>query len=79
MGFNVKVQKDYLETEFSIDLPADVSEVDQIMRAIKANGKMVVLYNDGHIQGINATQRTKMTEAESEKVRQLLSIKSREI
>ncbi len=74
MAIKIKVQRDYLLTEATVALPADVSQVDEILKATKANGKMVVLYNDGFIQGINIEQRTKMTEAKAEKTRNLLNI-----
>ena len=74
MAVKAKIQKDYLTTEVSIELPTDVSQVDQLLKATKTSGKMVVLYNEGHIQGINVEQRTKMSESESSKVRQLLAV-----
>ena len=74
MSVKAKIQKDYLQTEVSIELPADVSQVDQLLRATKTNGKMVVLYNDGHIQGINVEQRTKIVEPKSTKIRELLAV-----
>jgi len=79
MTVKAKIQKDYLLTEASVELPADVSQLDQILRATKTNGKMVILYNEGHVQGINLEQRTKMGSDESEKVRQLLSVKDKEL
>ena len=70
-----KVQRDYLKTEVSLDLPASVSEADEIMRTMESNGKMVVLYNGGHVAGINLEQNTKLNETQSEKVRHLIAIK----
>ncbi len=74
MAIKVKVQKDYLRTEVSIELPADVGQVDEILRALRTNGKLVVLYNDGHIQGINIEQNAKISDTRSEEVRNLLGI-----
>jgi hypothetical protein len=69
-----KAQRDYLLTESSIDLPASVSEVDDLLRATKTSGKMVVLYNGGCVQGINIEQKTKMKESDSVKIRPMLDI-----
>jgi hypothetical protein len=75
MAIKVNVQRDYLLTEFSVS--GDVSEIDQLLRSIKADGKMIILYNGGHVQGINVEQRSKMDEHKSEKVREILSIKDK--
>lgn len=75
MAIKIKVQRDYLLTEASVELAGNVSEVDEILKASKSNGKMVVLYNQGCIQGINVEQRTKLSDTNAEKVRQLLKLK----
>ena len=74
MAIKIKVQRDYLLTEASVELAGNVSEVDEILKASKSNGKMVVLYNQGCIQGINVEQRTKLSDTNAEKVRQLLKL-----
>jgi len=79
MTIKVKVQKDYLRTEASIELPADVAQVDSLLKATKTNGKMVVLYNEGHIQGINVEQNTKITEGKTDEIREMLKIGTREL
>ena len=65
MAIKIKVQKDFLRTEASVELPADVSQVDELLKATKTNGKMVVLYNQGFIQGINIEQYEKLSDAKS--------------
>lgn len=77
MPVKIKAQKDYYLTEVSVGLPVTVSEVDQLLKATKANGKMVVLYNGGAVQGINVEQRTKISEAKSDEVRPLLDIQTK--
>jgi hypothetical protein len=62
VAVGIKVQRDYLLTEVSVELPADVKQWDEIMRAAGTNGKMVVLYNQGSVLGINIEQRTKLPE-----------------
>lgn len=79
MSIKIKVQRDYLLTEASVELAADVREVDEILKASKSNGKMVVLYNQGCIQGINVEQRTKLSDINAEKVRQLLKLEDIEL
>ena len=74
MAIKIRVQRDYLLTEASIELAGDVKEVDEIMKASKSNGKMVVLYNQGAIQGINVEQRTKLSDVKAEKVRAMLKL-----
>ena len=74
MAMKIKVQKDYYQTEVSLDLPADVAKVDQLLKLTRTNGKMVVLYNQGSIQGINIEQRTKISETQANEIRPLLQI-----
>jgi hypothetical protein len=74
MAISAKVQRDYLLTEASISLPASVSEVDEIMIASKTNGKLTVIYNDGHIQGINIEQRTRISDSLSVEVRAIVAV-----
>ena len=74
MAINIKVQRDYLKTEVSVDPKVSVSEVDELLKATKTNGKLVVLYNEGHVQGINVEQNTRLSEPKSVKVRELLAV-----
>ncbi len=68
------VQKDYYRTEVSVSLPANVSDVDEILKSTKTSGKMVVLYNDGHIQGINVEQNSKINDTQSAKIKEILGL-----
>ena len=79
MAIKIKAQKDVLRTEASIELPADVSQVDELLRATKTNGKMVVLYNQGYVQGINLEQNTKVPAGKSEEIRKILSVETKEL
>lgn len=74
MATKVKTQKDYLLTEVTIELPADLSELDAIMKTTKATGKIVVVYNEGGVLGINVEQKTKASESNSVKVRDILGV-----
>ena len=49
----IKVQKDYYLTEVSLNLPANVEQMHGVLKATKTNGKMVVQYNQGSVQGVN--------------------------
>jgi hypothetical protein len=79
MAIKIKVQRDYLLTEASIELAADVSQVDEILKASKTNGKMIVLYNQGCVQGINVEQRTKLSDVKAEKIREMLKLEDVEL
>lgn len=75
MSIKIKVQRDLLRTEATVELPAEVSEVHEELKAMKTDGKMVVLYNKGHVQGINIEQNSKMSEADSAETRARLGVK----
>ena len=74
MAIEAKIKKDYYVTEVSIASHSDVKDVHEVLKASKANGKMVVLYNQGSVQGINVEQRTKVSALKAEKIRPLLEI-----
>jgi hypothetical protein len=74
MAVEIKVQKDYYLTEVSIELPTNVSQVDEVLKATKTNGKMVIQYNQGNVQGVNVEQRTKISESQANEIRALLDI-----
>lgn len=77
MATKVKTQKDYLLTQCTIELPANVAELDSILRTSKASGKMIVLYESGGIIGVNVEQKTKTTAVNSVKVRDLLGVETK--
>jgi hypothetical protein len=74
MAVEIKVQKDYYLTEVSIELPTNVSQVDEVLKATRTNGKMVIQYNQGNVQGVNVEQRTKISESQANEIRALLGI-----
>lgn len=45
MAIRIKAEKSYYVTEVSIELPVNVQDVDDLLRELKTNGKMVVVYN----------------------------------
>jgi hypothetical protein len=79
MAVGIKVQRDYYLTEVSVELPADVQQVDALMKATKTNGKMVVQYNHGSVQGVNVEQRTKIPENKASEIRELLGVGEKEL
>lgn len=79
MSVKIKVQKDYLLTEASVDSSTPIADLHAVMKDMKANGKMIVLYNGGAVQGINVEQRTKISDVKSEMVREILEISTREM
>ena len=74
MAIKIRTQRDVLRTEASIELPAQVSEIDELLRASKTDGKLIVLYNKGFIQGINVEQNSKISESKSVEIRALIGI-----
>ncbi len=74
MAVGVKTQKDYFTTEVSVETPAQVAEWDEALRMMKTSGKMVVIYNQGSVQGINIEQRLKIPESQVPEIRDLLKI-----
>lgn len=79
MAVGIKVQRDYYLTEVSIELPTDVQQVDALMKATKTNGKMVVQYNQGSVQGVNVEQRTKIPDSKASEIRALLGVGETEL
>jgi hypothetical protein len=74
MSVKITVQKDYFLTEVSIDRNSSISDLHTLMKDTKSNGKIVILYNGGAVQGISVEQKLKLTDVKSEKMRELLSI-----
>jgi len=70
----IKVQRDYYVTEASAELPARIEDFHQILQLAKTNGKLVVQYNQGCVQGINIEQRTKIPENLVDEFREKLGI-----
>lgn len=77
MAVKVKTQKDYLVTEVAIELPCDLGSLDYLMKTSRATGKIVAMYCDGGVIGINVEQRSKIPEAATEKVRAIVGIEDR--
>jgi hypothetical protein len=79
MAIHIKAEKSYYVTEVSIDLPAKVEDVDALLRELKTNGKMVVVYNGGSVQGHSFEQRTHIPEAVDAQIRNLLKLGTKKI
>lgn len=79
MGIKIKIQRDVLRTEATIELPAQVAEVDELLRATKTDGKLIVLYNKGYIQGINIEQNEKIPETKTSQIRTILKLGDKEL
>jgi len=79
MAVKIKVQKDYLLTEASVDPKTPIADLDVVMKEMNANAKVTVLYNGGAVQGINVQQTTKLSEIRSEQIRELIGITTREM
>ena len=79
MPTKIKTQKDYLLTEVSIELPADLSQLDAIMKATKATGKIVAVYTNGGVVGVNLEQKKRANDSASSKIRDILGVETTEI
>jgi hypothetical protein len=79
MTVKIKTQNDYLLTEVSLELPCDLREVDTLMRALRATGKVVASYGDGGLYGVNVEQKTKVRESVADKVREIMGVETKEI
>jgi len=79
MAIKLKVQKDYLLTEASAELPTDLNELDSEMRKTKATGKIVAVYSNGGLLGVNIEQKTRATEEESNKMRKAVGVSNRDL
>lgn len=74
MAFKIKSQVDHLLTDVVVEMPADVKDVHEQLRGMKTSGDMRILYNQGGVIGIAFSQKTKLTNAQSEKFRRDLGI-----
>ncbi len=74
MAVKIKTQKDYLVTEVSLEPPYDLNDIDYLMRASHGTGKIVAVYSDGGVVGINVEQKTRVPESVSQKVRDTVGV-----
>jgi hypothetical protein len=74
MAVKIKVQKNYYLTEVSMELPTDLGALDDLLKATRATGRIVGLYNMGGVMGVNVEQRTKIPEGVDDQVRALIGI-----
>jgi hypothetical protein len=79
MTVELKIQKDYLLTEGSAKLPTDLNEWAEKMKKTKATGKIVAVFSDGGLTGVNIEQKTRATEAEATKMRVTVGVKDENI
>ena len=62
MAIRIKVQRNYYLSEVTMELPTDLGVLDDLLKATKASGRIVSLYNQGGVLGVNVEQRTKIQE-----------------
>jgi len=88
-GIKIRAQADYLLTEANIEILApgpsrrdeecQLNALDYLMRTSGATGRIVAQYNQGHLQGINIEQKTKVKDGISDEVRKLTGVDTTEI
>jgi hypothetical protein len=74
MTVELNVQKDYLLTEGSAKLPTDLNEWAEKMKKNKSTGKIVAVFSDGGLTGVNIEQKTRATASESAKLRDAVGV-----
>lgn len=79
MAVRIKTQTDYLLTECSIELPCELNDIDFLLRATRGTGKIVAVYNEGGLLGINVEQKTKIRGAVADKVREVVGVETKEL
>lgn len=79
MKIKAKATRSYYVTETSIDLPAQVQDVDELVRELRANGKVTIIYNGGNVQGLSVEQKTPVPDAVDDRVRKLVRLSSEKI
>jgi hypothetical protein len=79
LPIKIKSQKDHLITETSVSLPTDLNTLDQLMRSSKATGKIVAVYNQGGMLGVNVEQKQHISEKVSDDVRKIVGVGTREL
>jgi hypothetical protein len=79
MSIKIKSQKDFQTTKVSLELPADLQELDSLMRSSNATGTIVATYNQGGLMGVNIEQNKHIPEKIAEQVRDLVGVTSKEI
>jgi hypothetical protein len=79
MAVKLKTQHDYLLTEVSVELPCELNDLDYLMRTSRGTGKIVALYNEGGLLGVNIEQRTKVRGPIADKVREVVGVETKEI
>ena len=79
MTVELAIQKDYLLTEGSAKLPTDLNEWAEKMRKTKATGKIVAVFTNGGLSGVNIEHKTKATETEYAKMRKAIGVKDEDL
>jgi len=79
MSVKAKAQKDIFRTEVSLELPVDVSRVNEMMLAMKTHGKMVIVYSQGAHQAVNLEQNSTIPESKAGEMRAMLGIADKQL
>ena len=77
MALRIKSQKVYLMTETHFELPTDVGEAHDEVRAGKTDGKMTTVYCGGGVQGVTVEQKTRVSEPLAAKFKKELGLEDK--
>jgi hypothetical protein len=79
MAIKVKTQKSYYVTEFNVELPTNLEELNKELKEMESTGKTVIMHNEGSILGVNVEQKEKVpSDAVDKQIRALLGLKTKE-
>ena len=79
MTIKIKAEKSYNVTDVSIETPVDAEAVSKHLQGLKTNGKMVVVYSGGGVQGHSFEQRMPIPAAVDDHIRELLKLGTKEL
>jgi hypothetical protein len=68
-----------LLTEVSIELPCNLNDLDSLMKASRGTGKIVAVYQQGGVVGVNVEQKTKIRGATADRVREMVGVIDKEL
>jgi len=78
MSIKIKVQRDYLLTEATVET-SDLNALSELLKSAKATGKIVAIYSQGGTVGVSIEQKSLIHESISEEVRKMVGVQDRRL
>lgn len=80
MAIHIRAQKDYLVTESSLDVPCNLTELNELLAEVGGTGsRIVAMYSVGRMMSVNVEQRTKVPDSVADEVRRIVGVNTKEI